>query len=82
VPFSGSYMERNHWTREQQAEYAYYQMKRDTMEKIEGNNVQRFMAWQNGETELPAPDSFPQFHNGGVERKKEFIETWLREHAP
>ena len=82
VPFSGSYTERHHWDREQQAEYAYYQMKRDTMAEIEWNNVQRFMAWQNGTIELPAPESFPQFNNGGVERKKEFIEAWLRKQAP
>ena len=82
VPFSGDYTERHHWTPAQQAEYAYYQMKRDTMAKIERINVQRFMAWQNGETELPAPDSFPQFNDGGVERKKEFIESWLQTAAP
>ena len=82
VPFSGCYTERHHWTPAQQAEYAYYQMKRDTMAEIEWDNVQQFMAWQNGEIELPAPDSFPQFNSGGVERKKEFIETRLRTQAP
>ena len=82
VPFSGCYTERHHWSREQQAEYAYYQMKRDTMAEMERDNVQRFMAWQKGEIELPALDSFPKFNDGGVERKKEFIEAWLRTPAP
>ena len=80
VPFSGSYTERHHWTPAQQAEYAYYQMKRDTMAEIEQQNVQLFMSWQRREIELPLPESFPQFTSGGAERKKEFIETWLREH--
>jgi hypothetical protein len=79
VPFSGSYTERHHWTPEQQAEYAYYQMKRDMMAEIERNHVEQFMEWQKGEI-APPPESFPQFNNGGVERKKEFIESWLREH--
>jgi len=78
VPFCGSYTERHYWTPEQQAEYAYYQMKRDTMAEIEQKNVQLFMGWQNGGV-LPSPDSFVQFNDGGVERKKEFIEAWLRE---
>jgi hypothetical protein len=78
VPFCGTYTERHHWTPEQQAEYAYYQMKRDTMAEIEWSNIERFMAWQNGDIALPPPDSFPQFNNGGVERKKEFIEAWLQ----
>jgi hypothetical protein len=82
VPFSGDYTERHHWTPAQQAEYAYYQMKRDAMAKIERINVQRFMEWQNGTIELPDLDSFPQFNDGGVERKKEFIESWLRTQAP
>jgi hypothetical protein len=81
VPYSGSYTERHQWTPEQQAEYAYYQMKRNTMAEIEQSNAQKFMAWQNGKIELPSPDSFPQFHRGGVERKKEFIETWHRENT-
>jgi hypothetical protein len=81
VPFSGSFTERHHWTPAQQAEHAYYQMKRDTMAAIEWSNVQRLMEWQNGKIELPVPASFPQFESGGVERKKQFVEAWLREHA-
>jgi hypothetical protein len=81
VPFSGSYTERHHWTPTQQAEYAYYQMKRDVMAEIEWNNVEQFMAWQKGEIELPALDRVPQFDRGGVERKKEFIEKWLLENT-
>ena len=80
VPYSGSYTERHHWTPEQQAEYAYYQMKRDTMAEIEQKNVQLLMSWQRREIELPLPESFPQFNSGGVERKKKFIETWLRDY--
>jgi hypothetical protein len=80
IPFSGSYTERHHWTPAQQAEYAYYQMKRDTMEAIERNNIQQFLAWQKGEIELPSRDTLQHFNNGGVERKQEFIETWIRDH--
>ena len=80
IPFAGSYTERHHWTPEQQAEYAYYQMKRDTMAEIEQENIRLLMAWQRRQIELPLPESFPQFNSGGVERKKEFIESWLREY--
>jgi hypothetical protein len=78
IPFTGSYTERHHWTPQQQAEHAYYQMKRDTMAEIEQKNIQRFMEWQKNGV-LPSPDSFIQFNNGGVERKKKFIEAWLQE---
>ena len=81
VPFSGSYTERHAWSPAQQAEHAYYQMKRDTMAEIERENIQLFMAWQRGEIELPLPEHFPQFKSGGIERKKEFIETWLRDNS-
>jgi hypothetical protein len=81
VPFSGSYTERHHWTPEQQAEYAYYQMKRDTMAEIEWSNVKQWMEWQSGKIGLPTLESIPHFESGGVERKKEFIEAWLRENG-
>jgi hypothetical protein len=80
VPFCGTYTERHHWSPEQQADYAYYQMKRDKMAEIERGNIERLMEWQNGEISLPPLESFPQFDKGGVERKKEFIDTWLREY--
>jgi len=76
VPFSGCYTERHHWTREQQMEYAYYQMKRDTMAEIEQKNVQLLIMWQRGEIELPTLDNFEEFTCGGVERKLEFMGTW------
>ena len=79
IPFAGSYTERHAWTFQQQAEYAYYQMKRDTMAEIEQQNIQLLMAWQRGGV-LPSPESFPQFSNGGVERKREFISAWIREY--
>ena len=82
IPFVGSYTERHAWNPAQQAEHAYYQMKRDTMAKIEQKNIQLLMAWQLGGLELPSPESFPKFDSGGVERKKEFIESWLQEHRP
>jgi len=81
IPFAGSYTERHAWSSAQQAEHAYYQMKRDTMAEIEQENIRLLMAWQRGEIELPSPKSFPQFNNGGIERKKEFIEIWLRENS-
>jgi len=81
IPFTGSYTERHHWTPAQQAEHAYYQMKRDTMAEIERQNIQQFMAWQSGRMPLPALESLLHFEHGGVERKKEFIETWLRENV-
>ena len=80
VPYSGSYTERHAWSPAQQAEHAYYLMKRDTMAEIEQKNIELLMAWQRGEIELPLPKSFPQFNSGGVERKGEFIESWIREH--
>ena len=78
VPFSGSYTERHAWSREQQAEHAYYQMKRDTMSAIEQENIRLLMEWQRGGV-LPSQESVPAFTSGGVERKQEFIEAWLRE---
>jgi len=81
IPFVGSYTERHAWTPLQQAEHAYYQMKRDLMAEIEQQNIRLLMAWRNGEIALPSPESFTQFTSGGVERKQEFIETWLRENG-
>ena len=81
VPFSGSYTERHAWTPDQQAVYAYNQMKRDTMGEIEQQNIQLFLAWQRGDIDLPSPESFPQFDSGGVERKQAFIESWLWENS-
>jgi len=82
IPFTGSYTERHHWTPAQQAEHAYYQMKRDTMAEIERQNVQFFMDWQNRKIDLPQLESLPQFDGGGVERKKKFIEAWLQKAVP
>ncbi|MCL2005705.1 MAG: hypothetical protein FWG73_06020 [Planctomycetaceae bacterium] len=79
VPFSGCYTERHHWSPEQQAEYAYYQMKRDVMAEIEQENIRLLLDWQSRRIELPTLESFRQFDRGGVERKREFLETWLRE---
>ena len=81
VPFGGCYTERHRWSLEQQAEYAYYQMKRDVMAAIEWRNVQQFMLWQSGRIELPALEGLEHFGGGGVERKKAFIAAWLRENA-
>jgi hypothetical protein len=79
VPFCESYTDANRWSPQQQAEYAYYQSKRDKMAALERKNVERWQKYQSGELELPPPEDFPQFNDGGLEKKKEFIETWLRE---
>ena len=78
VPFSGSYTEDTNWTAEQQADYAYYQMKRDKMEQIEAQNIENFIAYMEGKIKLPPPNSFTQFQDGGPEFKKQFIENYLR----
>ncbi|MCL2709837.1 MAG: hypothetical protein FWE95_03055 [Planctomycetaceae bacterium] len=81
IPFTGSYTERHAWTPQQQAEHAYYQMKRDTMAEIEQENIQMFMQWQQDRV-LPSLESFTQFNSGGVARKQEFIADWLQNAPP
>ena len=80
VPFAGSYTERHAWYPQQQAEHAYNQMKRDTMAGVEQENIRLLMEWQRGGN-LPSPESFPQFTSGGIERKREFVESWLQENG-
>lgn len=79
VPYRGSYTEERDWSPQQQAEYAYYQMKRDKMAAIERENVNKYRAWLSGESALPAPESFRQFDSGGVQAKRQFIEERLKE---
>jgi hypothetical protein len=77
VPFCGSYTEANSWNESQKAEFAYYLAKRTRMAEIERENITKFVAWRNGETELPKPELFAQFESGGQNFKKQFIENWL-----
>ena len=79
IPFVGCYTERHMWSLEEQAAYAYNQMKRDVMEEIERENIRLLLAWQRGQIELPPLESFPQFDRGGPVAKREFIEAWLRD---
>ncbi|MDR0521293.1 MAG: hypothetical protein LBH00_05515 [Planctomycetaceae bacterium] len=79
VPFCGSYTEAERWSPQEKAEYAYYQMKRDKMAAIAEENAMRRQQYRNGETELPPVESFPQFTDGGVEQKKEFMEKYLQQ---
>jgi len=81
VPFVGCYTERHAWTPAQQAEHAYYQMKRDTMAAIEQENIQLLMQWQQ-DRRLPSLESFTQFNRGGVDYKRDFIASWLQENRP
>ncbi|MDR3181992.1 MAG: hypothetical protein LBT89_03580 [Planctomycetaceae bacterium] len=78
VPYRGSYTEERNWSPQQQAEYAYYQMKRDKMAAIERENVNKYKAWITGEMELPAPESFRQFDSGGIQAKRLFIKERLK----
>jgi hypothetical protein len=79
VPFVGCYMERHLWTLEEQAEYAYFVMKRYAMKEIEQENIRLLIAWERGEIDLPPLEAFPQFDRGGLEARRAFIEAWVRE---
>jgi hypothetical protein len=81
VPFCGSYTEASAWTPAQQAEYAYYQAKRDKMAEIEKENIDKLKKWQSGATPLPAPESFTKFENGGIKFKAEFLKQYDKEHS-
>jgi hypothetical protein len=77
VPFCGHYVEASAWPPRAQAEYAYYQHKRDRMAAIEQENIAMLLRSQQGEA---APTEWTTFDAGGPEAKTAFIEDHLRKH--
>ena len=77
VPYCGHYREAAAWPPEAQAEYAYYQHKRDRMAAIEEENIEALLRCQrSGEV----PPQWPTFDAGGPAAKARFIETYLQAH--
>jgi len=77
VPYCGDYREACAWPPEAQAEYAYYQHKRDRMVAIEEQNVEALLRFQQSGG---APTHWTTFDAGGPAAKTAFIEGFLRNH--
>jgi len=77
VPYCGDYREACAWPPEAQAEYAYYQHKRDRMAAIERQNIESLLRFQQGGE---APAHWTTFDAGGPAAKARFIEAYLRDH--
>ena len=77
VPFCGDYREACAWPPKAQAEYAYYQHKRDRMTDIERQNIEALLRFQR---DGDAPTHWTTFDAGGPAAKTTFIEAYLRDH--
>ncbi|MDR1925230.1 MAG: hypothetical protein LBQ66_12745 [Planctomycetaceae bacterium] len=75
VPFCGSYTEANIWNKNQKAEYAYYQNKRDLMAEIEKDNIKRYIEFKKT-TIKPDRNTFRSFNAGGIESKKKWLASY------
>jgi hypothetical protein len=75
VPFCGDYREACAWPPEAQAEYAYYQHKRDRMAAIEQQNIEALLRFRQGGA---APSQWATFDAGGPAAKARFIEDYRR----
>ena len=75
VPYCGDYREASAWPPDAQAEYAYYQHKRDRMAEIEKQNIEALLAFEQGGE---APAQWTTFDAGGPAAKAKFIESYLR----
>jgi hypothetical protein len=78
VPYCGDYLEASAWPPKAQAEYAYYQHKRDRMAAIEQENITAFLRYQQGGA---VPAEWTTFDTGGPAAKNAFVEDYLRKHA-
>lgn len=74
VPYCGDYRQDHAWPPEKEAEYAYYQHKRDRMAEIERNNIALLLRF---EKDGVAPAEWATFDAGGPEAKAAFIEDHL-----
>ncbi len=74
VPYCGNYREANAWSPEAQAEYAYYQQKRDRMTAIEQDNIAMLLRFEQEGIE---PKEWVTFDAGGPEAKTTFIKNYL-----
>ncbi|UCD49201.1 MAG: PD40 domain-containing protein [Phycisphaerales bacterium] len=77
VPFCGDYREACAWPPSAQAEYAYYQHKRNRMAAIEWQNIEALLRFQRDGT---TPVHWTTFDAGGPAAKSRFIEDYLRDH--
>ncbi|MDO5567354.1 MAG: hypothetical protein Q4G59_11905, partial [Planctomycetia bacterium] len=82
VPFCGDYREENKWTPRQYAEYAYYEMKKDEMNKLVQENVKQKIQVERGQAPLPDIVSLRHFSQGGPEAKTKFIDAYLSRQLP
>jgi hypothetical protein len=78
VPYCGDYREAHAWPPRAQAEYAYYQHKRDRMAEIERENIAMLLRFQQIGA---APSERATFDAGGPAAKAAFVEDYLRKHG-
>ena len=82
VPFCGFSTEANDWTIEEQAVYAYYQMKRDVMKEIEQKNSQRLADLHAGREGPYDPSENIHFMAGGADAKERFVAQYVLQDFP
>lgn len=82
VPFCGDYREEGDWTPQEHAEYAYYEMKKEEMNKLVQANVKQKIEVELGRVPLPERGTLRHFTQGGPEVKARFIESYLNRKLP
>ncbi len=81
VPYCGDYREAADWTPAERAIYAYYEMKKNEMNRILAENMKRV---ENGRlnNRLPGLIDLEQFEKGGPEYKAKFLDDYLKRTFP
>ena len=78
VPYCGDYLQAHAWPVEAQAEYAYYQNKRDRMAAIERGNIAMMLRFHKDGV---VPSAWTTFDAGGPAAKTAFIQDYVDKHA-